>query len=53
LISSITKGITCVSIEEDFQISQRNKEFGLWYSKIKDLSLIAYRDADWAVCIDE
>jgi hypothetical protein len=28
-------------------------EFGLWYPKGKDLSLIAYTDADWAGCIDD
>ena len=26
--------------------------FGLWYRKGKDLSLIAYTDADWEGCID-
>jgi hypothetical protein len=29
------------------------KEFGLWYPKGKNLSLIAYIDADWAGCIDD
>jgi hypothetical protein len=29
------------------------KEFGLWYPKGKDLSLITYRDANWAGCIDD
>jgi hypothetical protein len=29
------------------------KEFGLWYPKGMDLSLIAYIDADWASCIDD
>jgi hypothetical protein len=52
-ISSSTKGITCISSKEDLQISQRNKEFGLWYPKGKYLSLIAYIDADWAGCIDD
>jgi hypothetical protein len=28
------------------------EEFGLWYPKGKDLSLIAYTYADWAGCID-
>jgi hypothetical protein len=28
-------------------------EFGLWYPKIKDLSLISYTDANWAGCIDD
>jgi hypothetical protein len=29
------------------------KEFGLWYPKGNDLSLIAYTDADWTGCIDD
>jgi hypothetical protein len=29
------------------------EEFGLWYSERKDLSLIAYTDADWEGCIDD
>jgi hypothetical protein len=29
------------------------EEFGLWYPKGKDLSLIAYTDAYWAGCIDD
>jgi hypothetical protein len=29
------------------------KEFGLWYPKGKDLSLISYTDVDWAGCIDD
>jgi hypothetical protein len=28
-------------------------EFGLWYPKGKDLSLIAYTYADWSGCIDD
>jgi hypothetical protein len=27
--------------------------FGLWYSKGKDLSLIAYTYANWVCCIDD
>jgi hypothetical protein len=29
------------------------KEFALWYTKGKDLSLIAYTDAYWEGCIDD
>jgi hypothetical protein len=29
------------------------KEFGLWYPKGKDISLIANTDADWKGCIDD
>jgi hypothetical protein len=36
-----------------FRYLKGTKEFGLWYSKGKDLSLIAYTDADWAGCIDD
>ena len=32
---------------------QGTQEFGLWYPKGKDLSLMAYTDADWAGCIDD
>jgi hypothetical protein len=53
MISSNTKGVTCVSSEEDFRYLKGTKEFGLWYPKGKDLSLISYTDADWAGCIDD
>jgi hypothetical protein len=36
-----------------FRYLKGTKEFGLWYSKGNDLSLIAYTDADWACCIDD
>jgi hypothetical protein len=29
------------------------EEFGLWYPKGKDISLITYTDADWEGCIDD
>jgi hypothetical protein len=29
------------------------EEFGLWYPKGKDISLIAYTYANWAGCIDD
>jgi hypothetical protein len=53
MISSSTKGITCLSGEEDFRYLKGTKEFGLWYPKGKDLSLIAYTDVDWVGCIDD
>jgi hypothetical protein len=53
MISSSTKGITCISSEKYFHISQGTKKFVLWYPKGKDLSLIAYTDADWAGSIDD
>lgn len=27
--------------------------YGIWYPKGKDFNLIAYRDADWASCVDD
>jgi hypothetical protein len=53
MISRRTKGITCISSEKDFQISQRNIRVWIMVSKRKDLSLIAYTDVDWACCIDD
>jgi hypothetical protein len=53
MIPSRTKGITCISSEEDFPISQRNKRVWIMVSKGKDISLISYIDADWAGCIDD
>jgi hypothetical protein len=36
-----------------FRYLKGTKEFGLWHPKGKDLSLIAYIDADWSGCIDD
>jgi hypothetical protein len=36
-----------------FRYLKGTKEFGLWYPKIKDLSLIAYIDANWSSFIDD
>jgi hypothetical protein len=36
-----------------FRYLKGTKEFGLWYPKGKDLSLIAYTDADWVGFIDD
>jgi hypothetical protein len=36
-----------------FRYLKGTKEFGLWYPKGKDLSIISYIDADWAGCIDD
>jgi hypothetical protein len=40
-------------VKRIFRYLKGTKEFGLWYPKGKDLSLIAYTDADWAGCIDD
>jgi hypothetical protein len=36
-----------------FRYLKGTEEFGLWYPKGNDLSLISYIDADWAGCIDD
>jgi hypothetical protein len=36
-----------------FKYLKGTKEFGLWYPKGKDISLITYTDEDWAGCIDD
>jgi hypothetical protein len=40
-------------VKSIFRYLKGTQEFGLWYPKGKDLSLIAYTDADWAGCIDD
>jgi hypothetical protein len=42
-----------LAVKRIFRYLKRTKEFGLWYPKGKDLSLISYTDADWAGCIDD
>jgi hypothetical protein len=42
-----------LAVKRIFRHIKRTKEFGLWYPKGKDLSLIAYIDVDWAGCIDD
>jgi hypothetical protein len=42
-----------LAVKRIFIYLKGTKEFGLWYPKGKDLSLIAYTDADWAGCIDD
>jgi hypothetical protein len=42
-----------LAVKRIFRYLKGTKEFGLWYQKGKDLSLIAYTDADWAGCIDD
>jgi hypothetical protein len=39
-------------VKRIFKDLKGEKEFGLWYPKGKDISLIAYKDTDWADCID-
>jgi hypothetical protein len=40
-------------VKKIFRYLKGIEEFGLWYPKGKDLSLISYTDADWAGCIDD
>ena len=42
-----------LAVKRIFTYLKGTKEFGLWYPKGKNLSLIAYTDADWAGCIDD
>jgi hypothetical protein len=41
-----------VAVKRIFRYLKGIEEFGLWYPKGNDLSLISYIDADWASCID-
>jgi hypothetical protein len=40
-------------VKRIFRYLKGIEEFGLWYPKGKDLSLMTYIDADWAGCIDD
>jgi hypothetical protein len=40
-------------VKRIFRYLKGTKEFGLWYPKGKDISLISYTDADWVGCIDD
>jgi len=40
-------------VKRIFRYLKGIEDFGLWYPKGKDLSLIAYTDADWVGCIDD
>jgi hypothetical protein len=42
-----------LAVKRIFRYLKGTEEFGLWYPKGKDLSLIAYIDANWAGCIDD
>jgi hypothetical protein len=42
-----------LAVKRIFRYLKGTEEFGLWYPKGKDLSLIAYKDVDWAGCIDD
>jgi hypothetical protein len=40
-------------VKRIFRYLEGREEFGLWYPIEKDLSLIAYTNADWAGCNDD
>jgi hypothetical protein len=40
-------------VKRIFRYLKRTKEFGLWYPKGNDISLISYTDADWVGAIDD
>ena len=42
-----------LAVKRIFRYFKGTKEFGLWYPKGKDLSLITYMDTDWVGCIDD
>jgi hypothetical protein len=42
-----------LAVKRIFRYLKGTKEFGLWYPKGNDLSLIAYTAADWSGCIDD
>jgi hypothetical protein len=42
-----------LAVKRIFRYLKGIEEFGLWYTKRKDISLIAYTDADWTCCIDD
>jgi hypothetical protein len=42
-----------LAVKRIFKYIKATKEFGLWYPKGRDLSHIAYTDADWVGCIDD
>jgi hypothetical protein len=42
-----------LAVKRIFRYLKGTREFGLWYPREKDLSLIAYIDAYWEGCIDD
>jgi hypothetical protein len=48
-----TKDSHVLEVKRIVRYLKGTKEFGLWYPKGNDLSLMAYTDANWAGCIDD
>jgi hypothetical protein len=42
-----------LEVKRLFRYLKGTKDFGLWYPKGKDLSLISYTDVYWVGCIDD
>ena len=42
-----------IAVKRIFKYLKGTVDFGLWYPKGNDLTLIAYSDADWAGCVDD
>jgi hypothetical protein len=42
-----------LAVKRIFRYLKGTEEFGLWYPKGKDISLVPYTDANWAGCIDD
>jgi hypothetical protein len=40
-------------VKRIFRYLKATQEYGLWYPKGNDLSLVAYTDADWAGSVDD
>ena len=47
------KGSHVLAVKKISRYLKGTKEFGLWYPKGKDLSLISYIDVDWVGYIDD
>jgi hypothetical protein len=42
-----------LAVKKIFRYLKGTKDFGLWYPKGKDLSLISYTNSNWAVLASE
>ncbi|XP_059068895.1 secreted RxLR effector protein 161-like [Cryptomeria japonica] len=42
-----------IAIKRIFKYIQGTLDFGLWYSRNNDFTLVGFTDADWAGCIDD
>jgi hypothetical protein len=53
LFQAAPKESHVLAVKRIFRYIKGTKEFGLWYTKGKDISLISYIDVYWASCIDD